>query len=237
MSTATVFNLTLFSNIFRTKEARQAFSKRSYVANLIKAECAPTKAKKAKGIVPASTAAVLRKHYNGATTQDIVDLALVLQIKTGLKIVKHLLYKVTSTLEKMSAAYRDMPMAGRTHLQHALPITFRYNFQKHVKRLEQVKESCLLVQFGGAASTLASLGTSDSGIRVRKRLATILSLQDPIITWHVARDTVAKIINYLTLKQNLISSKVILTQSKILYAQAGLVLNGMLSDFERASRP
>lgn len=142
----------------------------------------------------------------GATTQDIMDLASVLQMKTGLEIVERLLRKVTSTLEKMSAAYRDVPMAGRTHLQHALPITFGYKcavwlagFRRHVKRLEQIKESCLLVQFGGAAGTLASLGTTDSGIRVRKRLAVVLGLQDPIITWHVARDTVAEIVNYLAL--------------------------------------
>ncbi|TEA22546.1 Trans-aconitate decarboxylase 1 [Colletotrichum sidae] len=318
MSAATVFDSTLFGNIFGTEEARQAFSEKSYVANLIKAECALAEAEEAEGIVPAGTAAVLREHCHvskidwpllaarteivgypvlplieqiraagyihwGATTQDIMDLASVVQMKNGLEIVERLLRKVTSTLEKMSAAYRDVPMAGRTHLQHALPITFGYKcavwlagFRRHAKRLEQIKESCLLVQLGGAAGTLASLGTSASGIRVRKRLAVILGLQDPVITWHVARDTVAEIVNYLALvggslgkialdlmmmssnelnevaepyvphrgasstmpqKRNPISSEVILAQSKILRAQAGLVLDGMVSDFERASGP
>lgn len=140
----------------------------------------------------------------GATTQDIMDLASMLQMRSGLVIVERLLYKVIASLTSMSAKYRSTPMAGRTHLQHALPITFGYKCgvwlsgpQRHAERLEQIKERCLLVQFGGAAGTLASLG--DAGIRVRKQLASILGLRDPVITWHVARDTVAEIINYLAL--------------------------------------
>lgn len=135
-----------------------------------------------------------------------MDLASVLQCKSGLEIVERLLRRLVTTLESMSATYRDVPMAGRTHLQHALPITFGYKcsvwlagLRRHVERLEQLKERCLLVQFGGAAGTLASLGSSDAGIRVRKRLASILGLKDPIVTWHVARDTVAEIVNFLAM--------------------------------------
>lgn len=135
-----------------------------------------------------------------------MDLASVLQCKSGLVIVERLLRSVVVTLEKMSAKYRDTPMAGRTHLQHALPITFGYKcavwlagLRRGVERLEQIKERCLLVQFGGAAGTLASLGGTDAGIRVRKRLAVILGLKDPVVTWHVARDNVAEIVNYLAL--------------------------------------
>lgn len=62
MAAATVFDSTLFGNIFGTEEARQAFSERSYVANLIKAECALAEAEEAEGIVPAGTAAVLKEH-------------------------------------------------------------------------------------------------------------------------------------------------------------------------------
>ncbi|CVL03411.1 related to 3-carboxy-cis,cis-muconate cycloisomerase [Fusarium mangiferae] len=219
----------------------------------------------------------------GATTQDIMDLASQLQIKSGIAIVERHLNETISILEFMSSKYRDTPMAGRTHLQHALPITFGYKcgvwlsgLRRHAERLQQIKERCLLVQFGGAAGTLASLGSSDDGIRVRKRLAVILGLKDPVITWHVARDTIAEVVNFLALvggslgkialdlmimssnelnevaepfvphrgasstmpqKRNPISSEIILAQSKILRAQAGLVLDGMVSDFERASGP
>ncbi|KAJ5678292.1 uncharacterized protein N7477_003925 [Penicillium maclennaniae] len=219
----------------------------------------------------------------GATTQDIMDLASVLQMKEGLDIVERLLKDVIKTLRELSEKYRDTPMAGRTHLQHALPVTFGYKcavwlsgFQRHLQRLEQLRERTLLVQFGGAAGSLASLGSGDDGLRVRKALAKELGLNDPSITWHVARDGVAEIANFLALmggsmgkvaldvmimssnelsevsepfvphrgasstmpqKRNPISSEVILAASKILRSNAGLVLDGMVADFERASGP
>lgn len=219
----------------------------------------------------------------GATTQDIMDLASVLQMKEGLDIVERLLRDVIKTLRDLSAKYKDTPMAGRTHLQHALPVTFGYKcavwlsgFQRHLERLEQLRSRTLLVQFGGAAGSLASLGSGDDGLRVRKALAEELGLSDPSITWHVARDGVAEIVNFLALlggsmgklaldiiimssnelgevsepfvphrgasstmpqKRNPISSEVILAASKILRSNAGLVLDGMVADFERASGP
>lgn len=174
-------------------------------------------------------------------------------------------------------------MAGRTHLQHALPITWGYKcavylsgFQRHLNRLDEIESRCLLVQFGGAAGTLASLGPDDMGIKVRRLIAAELDLKDPSITWHVVRDHIAEIINFLALiggslgkialdiivmssnelgevsepfvphrgasstmpqKRNPISSEVILAGSKILRSSAGLALDAMVSDFERASGP
>lgn len=219
----------------------------------------------------------------GATTQDIMDIASVLQMKKGLDIVERLLGDVSKSLERLASKYKDTPMAGRTHLQHALPITFGYkcavwlsSLQRHKERLQQLKPRALLVQYGGAAGTLASLGSGDDGLRVRKELANELDLVNPSITWHVARDGVAEIVNFLALlggslgklaldliimssnelgevsepfvphrgasstmpqKRNPISSEVILAASKILRSNAGLVLDGMVSDFERASGP
>ena len=62
----------------------------------------------------------------GATTQDIVDTATVLQIRDGLAIVERDLAAVSAALADLAAKYRDTAMAGRTHLQQALPITFGY---------------------------------------------------------------------------------------------------------------
>jgi adenylosuccinate lyase len=212
-----------------------------------------------------------------------MDLASMLQMKQGLEIVERTLRSVIKNLEMLSKKHRDTPMAGRTHLQHALPITFGHKtavwlsgFQRHLERLEQLKKRALMVQFGGAAGSLASLGSGDDGIRVRKAMAEDLGLTDPPITWHVARDGVAEITNFLALvggslgklaldiiimssnelsevsepfvphrgasstmpqKRNPISSEVILAASKILRSNAGLVLDGMVSDFERASGP
>ncbi|KAF5002064.1 hypothetical protein FDECE_10743 [Fusarium decemcellulare] len=142
----------------------------------------------------------------GATTQDIMDTASILQMKAGLELVDKKLKGVTQALVVLASKYRDTPMAGRTHLQHALPVTFGYKcaswlsgLQRHQERLNQLRPRCLLVQYGGAAGTLASLGTGDQGIQVRTLLAQDMGLNDPSMTWHVARDGVAEIINTLAL--------------------------------------
>lgn len=145
----------------------------------------------------------------GATTQDIQDTAAVLQMKDGLLLVEEYLRKLVGTLSQMAQKYRDTPMAGRTHLQHALPVTFGYKcavylsgFQRHLERLQQLRPRCLLVQFGGAAGTLASLGSgreAETGVKVRRALAEELGLHDPVVTWHTARDGVAEIVNFLAL--------------------------------------
>ena len=142
----------------------------------------------------------------GATTQDIMDDASMLQIKHGLMIVKDQLKELLSILQKLCVRYQTTPMAGRTHFQHALPCTFGYKcavylsgILRHVERLQEIETRCLLVQFGGAAGTLASLGPDDTGLRVRAALAEELGLRDPPITWHVARDNIAEILNFLGL--------------------------------------
>lgn len=134
-----------------------------------------------------------------------MDLASVLQMKAGLEIIEDQIQSLRDILASLAKKHRDTPMAGRTHLQHALPITFGYkiavilsSFDRHYERLQQLKPRCLLVQFGGAAGTLASLGSTDIGLRVRERLASNLGLTNPSISWHVARDGVSEIINFLS---------------------------------------
>jgi 3-carboxy-cis,cis-muconate cycloisomerase len=101
----------------------------------------------------------------GATTQDIMDTATVLQIRAALDIVEREMAAVAAALANLAQKYRDTPMAGRTHLQQALPITFGYKcaiwlsmLQRHAERLRELKPRVLVAQFGGAAGTLASLG-------------------------------------------------------------------------------
>ncbi|KAL4879957.1 L-Aspartase-like protein [Aspergillus karnatakaensis] len=142
----------------------------------------------------------------GATTQDIMDDASMLQMKKGLQLVRRELQTLAEILKGLAEKYRDTPMAGRTHLQHALPCTFGYkcavwlsSILRHQERLDEIERRCLLAQFGGAAGTLASLQDAGTGLRVRAELAKELGLKDPLITWHVARDTVAEILNFLAL--------------------------------------
>ncbi|MGA7073211.1 class-II fumarase/aspartase family protein [Bradyrhizobium sp.] len=140
----------------------------------------------------------------GATTQDIMDTAVVLQLREGLRLIEADISSLRRTLADLSRHHRDTPMAGRTHLQQALPITFGYKtsiwlatFDRHAERLQQLKPRVLVGQFAGAAGTLASLG--DKGFDVQQALCEELGLGVPVSTWHVARDGFAEAINWLAL--------------------------------------
>ena len=133
----------------------------------------------------------------GATTQDIMDSALVLQLRAALDLVEIDLAAVSAALESLARRHRDTPMAGRTHLQQALPITFGFKaavwrspIERHRERLAQLRPRVLVGQLGGAAGTLASLG--DQGLAVRAALMRELGLAEPAISWHVARDGLAE---------------------------------------------
>lgn len=140
----------------------------------------------------------------GATTQDIMDTAVVLQVRAALAIVERDIQVVRGLLADLAQRYRDTPMAGRTHLQHALPITFGYKcavwlsmFDRHAERLVELRPRVEIGQFAGAAGTLASLG--DKGLDVQEALMAELGLGVPQATWHVARDGLAETLNFLGL--------------------------------------
>jgi 3-carboxy-cis,cis-muconate cycloisomerase len=140
----------------------------------------------------------------GATTQDILDTALVLQMRRALEYLRRDLVALARTLATRASEYRDTPMAGRTHLQHAVPITFGLKcavwaspLAAHVERLDQAALRGQVVQFGGAAGTLAALGAN--GMAVAEALAHELGLGVPDLPWHVARDSVAEIVALLGL--------------------------------------
>jgi 3-carboxy-cis,cis-muconate cycloisomerase len=217
----------------------------------------------------------------GATTQDIMDTASVLQLRAALDLVAADMAGVRMALADLALKHRDTPMAGRTHLQQALPVTFGHKaavwlamFQRHAERLAQARPRIELVQFGGAAGTLASLG--DKGLAVRRELARELKLAEPAITWHVARDGMAEAVQLLGLvtgslakiatdvmlmmstelgevaepfvegrggsstmpqKRNPISCELIYAAARIVRQSAGLVLDAMAADLERATGP
>lgn len=140
----------------------------------------------------------------GATTQDIMDTANVLQLRAALGIVMRDLREVRDILTAMARRYRDTPMAGRTHLQQALPVTFGYkaavwlsSIDRHIERLDQALPRFLLGEFSGAAGTLASVGAD--GLEMQKLFCEELGLNQPAITWHVARDGIAEAVTLLGL--------------------------------------
>ena len=140
----------------------------------------------------------------GATTQDIMDTAIVLQLKAALAIVENDLAALANTLIELAKKHRLTVMAGRTHLQHALPVTFGYKaaiwlsaIVRHRRRLKEIRPRVLVGQFGGAVGTLASLG--DNGLAVHDALMAELGLGSSPMPWHVGRDSLAETVSALAL--------------------------------------
>jgi 3-carboxy-cis,cis-muconate cycloisomerase len=98
------------------------------------------------------------------------------------------------SLAGLAQKYRDTPMAGRSNLQQAVPLTFGYKaavwlagFHRQIERLDQMKARILMGEFGGAVGTLASLG--EKGLAVQEGMMKELGLLQPPIAWHTVRDT------------------------------------------------
>jgi 3-carboxy-cis,cis-muconate cycloisomerase len=140
----------------------------------------------------------------GATTQDIMDTATVLQVHEGLTLIRASLSDMVTAFTVQAEKHRHTVMAGRTHLQQALPITLGLKCAiwaqpliAHVHRLDALRPRVEQVSFAGAAGTLASLG--DHGIEVMEALATELDLAAPAAPWHVCRDGLAETVSFLGL--------------------------------------
>jgi 3-carboxy-cis,cis-muconate cycloisomerase len=134
----------------------------------------------------------------GATTQDITDTATIMQIRESLALIEADIDAISDSLAALAKKYRDTPMAGRSNLQQAVPITFGYKvatylaaFERHKQRLKQLRERVLVFEFGGAAGTLSSLG--QDGLRTQVELAKELNLAQPEIAWHTVHDRIAEV--------------------------------------------
>ncbi len=140
----------------------------------------------------------------GATTQDVMDTAIVLQLKDAYPLFENALDQLTLAASDLARKYRDTVMAGRTHGQQALPITFGFKvavwvseLKRHRTRLSACKERVLTGEFGGAVGTLASV--SEQGIEINARLMQELGLSVPEIAWHTARDNFAEFSTILSM--------------------------------------
>jgi len=134
----------------------------------------------------------------GATTQDITDTATVMQIRAALDLVEQDMAAISKSFADLAGRYRDTPMAGRSNLQQAVPITFGFKMasllaamQRHRERLAQMRPRVLVGEFAGAAGTLSSLGKD--GLKVQAELCKELGLGQPEIAWHTVRDRIAEV--------------------------------------------
>jgi 3-carboxy-cis,cis-muconate cycloisomerase len=132
-----------------------------------------------------------------ATTQDVMDTGLVLQLRRASQRLEGLEEALGNELSKLADAYRSVPMAARTHAQQAVPTTFGAKlavwldeFTRHLERLREVVGRLLVVQLFGAGGTAAAFGPQARN--VRHRLAERLELGATDVPWHTARDRLAE---------------------------------------------
>ena len=156
-------------------------------------------------LVKALTAEVRKSDENaaryvhwGATSQDIIDTALMLELRAAIDLLTADLDRAVAAFAALAERHRRTPMAGRTWLQHALPIPFALKCAGYAAalarsraRLARLRAEALALQFGGAAGTLASLG--EDGLTVAEALARELDLPCPDAPWHSHHDRIAEI--------------------------------------------
>lgn len=135
-------------------------------------------------------------HY-GATTQDISDTALILQLREAWDIVEDKTRRLRKILAGKAREYRSLVMIGRTNDQQAMPITLGFKISTWIdeldrclERMAQGRERIFVGQFAGAVGTMASL--EQNGPRVQKLLFERLNLASPKISWFATRDRLAE---------------------------------------------
>jgi 3-carboxy-cis,cis-muconate cycloisomerase len=140
----------------------------------------------------------------GATSQDVIDTALVLELRDGIDVLLKDIDKAIAGFLALAGRYRRTPTVARTWLQHALPMPFGLKVASYAAalgwsrdRLKRLRKEALALQFGGAAGTLAAL--DDRGLDVADRLGALLSLPSPEAPWHGHRDRLGEVASALAI--------------------------------------
>ncbi|MFK7701897.1 3-carboxy-cis,cis-muconate cycloisomerase [Pseudomonas caspiana] len=142
--------------------------------------------------------------HMGATSQDVMDSGLVLQLRAAIALLERDLAELAEALCGQAQRYAATPLAGRTWLQQATPVTLGMKIAgwlgaitRHRQRLQELKPRLLSLQFGGASGTLAALG--DHALPVAEALARELQLSLPEQPWHTQRDRLVEFAGWLGL--------------------------------------
>jgi adenylosuccinate lyase len=173
----------------------------------------------------------------GATTQDVMDTSLVLQLRDAFALLEDDLAGLVRALAERAELHRSDVVAGRTHLQHALPMTFGYKCAvwlaplcEALVSLRSAREAALVVQFGGAVGTLASLG--DRGRAVTLALAQELGLAAPDAPWHSDRSRLAASATAPWQSEEIALPQIFVLASAA-FSQARAIAEGMTVDVKR----
>jgi 3-carboxy-cis,cis-muconate cycloisomerase len=129
----------------------------------------------------------------GATSQDLIDTATMLQLKAAISKLDLGVTRLQRRLVELIYEHRETVMIGRTLLQQARPISFAFKAAGWLDqlircgaRIRDVSARALVIQFGGAVGTLAASG--NAALAIMSRLAERLELSEPTMPWHTARD-------------------------------------------------
>lgn len=140
----------------------------------------------------------------GATTQDIMDTGFMLSVKRGFEAIYRDALETEDALLELTNRYADTVMAGRTHGQQAIPITFGYKtavwaseLHRDIRRMDECRRRCFTGQLSGAVGSMAGFGSQ--GREVSARAIRLLGLDVPDIAWHVSRDRFAEIASVLSI--------------------------------------
>lgn len=137
----------------------------------------------------------------GATSQDIVDTAMMLMAREVIAIIDRELTDAGDACAVLVDRHRATPMVGRTLLQHAPPITFGFKVASWLNGILDARVVMGRVvpaaQLGGPVGTLASMGSS--GPEIAARFAALVDLDEPLVPWHTARQRVAELASALAI--------------------------------------
>ncbi|MBK5530061.1 3-carboxy-cis,cis-muconate cycloisomerase [Pseudomonas sp. TH06] len=147
--------------------------------------------------IAATDAEAERFVHLGATSQDVMDSGLVLQLRQALQLIENDLALLAESLATQAQRHAATPLAGRTWLQHATPVTLGMKIAgwlgavtRSRQRLRELKPRLLVLQFGGASGTLAALGKQ--ALPIAEALAQELQLNLPEQPWHTQRDRIVE---------------------------------------------
>jgi 3-carboxy-cis,cis-muconate cycloisomerase len=131
--------------------------------------------------------------HRGATSQDLADTALILQAKAGAVLIERETDRIACALAALAEAHLATPLTGRTLLQAALPVSFGLKVAQWLLGIDEAaarfrveRQNTLVLQFGGAAGTLA--GLDGKAFAVAERLSAALGLACPPLPWHARRN-------------------------------------------------
>lgn len=172
----------------------------------------------------------------GATTQDITDTATILQIRQALGLVEADLTALIQALAGLAHRYRDTPMAGRSNLQQAIPMTFGFKaarllatVERHRARLAQLRPRVLVGEFGGAVGTLAKLAKLATDVKLLMQTE-VGEAFEPYAPGRGSSSTMPQ-------KRNPISCAYIHACAAVVRQHAAALLDAMAADHERSTGP